>query len=292
MMHSYLRSIGFSRYINKVRVNDLLREVMEEPDHKLELMVTTEETIFEFRKEFAENMGIVVHGIVNQKQEYEIEYYYPYFMGTKVQIMEDITIEKSIGFSSYYGACEDVRLGVSLIFYLQNDMDYINNILTGSNMNRYTPVTLSGMALSGKVLLPVKKTKEDIQKNKNDLINRNKLIAAAKRGDENAMETLTVAELDTYTKISGRILKEDVFSIVDTSFMPYGVSCDRYTIIGIITNLILTKNEWTSEEVYIMSIECNDMNFDIAINKADLVGEAAIGRRFKGIIWLQGAIGF
>lgn len=291
-MHSYLRSIGFSRYINKVRVNDLLREVMEEPDHKLELMVTTEETIFEFRKEFAENMGIVVHGIVNQKQEYEIEYYYPYFMGTKVQIMEDITIEKSIGFSSYYGACEDVRLGVSLIFYLQNDMDYINNILTGSNMNRYTPVTLSGMALSGKVLLPVKKTKEDIQKNKNDLINRNKLIAAAKRGDENAMETLTVAELDTYTKISGRILKEDVFSIVDTSFMPYGVSCDRYTIIGIITNLILTKNEWTSEEVYIMSIECNDMNFDIAINKADLVGEAAIGRRFKGIIWLQGAIGF
>lgn len=291
-MHSYLRSIGFSRYINKVRVNDLLREVMDEPDHKIELMVTTEETIFEFRKEFAENMGIVVHGIVNQKQEYEIEYYYPYFMGTKVQIMEDITIEKSIGFSSYYGACEDVRIGVSLIFYLQNDMDYINNILTGSNMNRYTPVTLSGMALSGKVLLPVKKTKEDIQKNKNDLINRNKLIAAAKRGDENAMETLTVAELDTYTKISGRILKEDVFSIVDTSFMPYGVSCDRYTIIGIITNLILTKNEWTSEEVYIMSIECNDMNFDIAINKADLVGEAAIGRRFKGIIWLQGAIGF
>ena len=72
-MHSYLRAIGFSRYINRVRCNDLIDKVMESPDIKQELMVTTEEPIFEFRKQFADNMGLVVHGIVNDKQQYEVE---------------------------------------------------------------------------------------------------------------------------------------------------------------------------------------------------------------------------
>ena len=95
-MHSYLRPIGFSRYINKVRVNKLIDKVMEKPDSKLELMVTTEETIFEFRKEFAENMGLVVHGIVNERQGYEVEYYFPYYVGNNAHIMEDISIEKNV----------------------------------------------------------------------------------------------------------------------------------------------------------------------------------------------------
>ena len=291
-MHSYLRPIGFSRYINKVRVNDIIKRVMEKPDYRNELMVTTEETIFEFRKEFAEDMGIVVHGIVNEKQDYEIEYYFPYYNGKNVHVMEDISIEKNVAVSSYYGACEDVRLGVSLIFYLQNSMDYLEKILGGTGLSRYLPITLSAFALNGKVILPVKKTREDIQRNKSELKNRNKLIAAAKRGDESAMETLTVADLDTYTRISGRIMKEDVFSIVDSSFMPYGVSCDRYSIIGTIVEISDTINVITEEEIYKMTIDCNGITFDLAINKADIVGEPAIGRRFKGIIWMQGVIGF
>lgn len=291
-MHSYLRPIGFSRYINKVRVNEIIKRVMEKPDYRNELMVTTEETIFEFRKEFAEDMGIVVHGIVNEKQDYEIEYYFPYYNGKNVHVMEDISIEKNVAVSSYFGACEDVRLGVSLIFYLQNSMDYLEKILGGTGLSRYLPITLSAFALNGKVILPVKKTREDIQRNKSELKNRNKLIAAAKRGDESAMETLTVADLDTYTRISGRIMKEDVFSIVDSSFMPYGVSCDRYSIIGTIVEISDTINVITEEEIYKMTIDCNGITFDLAINKADIVGEPAIGRRFKGIIWMQGVIGF
>ncbi|MDE5780826.1 MAG: DUF3881 family protein, partial [Lachnospiraceae bacterium] len=291
-MHSYLRPIGFSRYINKVRVNDIIKRVMEKPDYRNELMITTEETIFEFRKEFAEDMGIVVHGIVNEKQDYEIEYYFPYYNGKNVHVMEDISIEKNVAVSSYFGACEDVRLGVSLIFYLQNSMDYLEKILGGTGLSRYLPITLSAFALNGKVILPVKKTREDIQRNKSELKNRNKLIAAAKRGDESAMETLTVADLDTYTRISGRIMKEDVFSIVDSSFMPYGVSCDRYSIIGTIVEISDTINVITEEKIYKMTIDCNGITFDLAINKADIVGEPAIGRRFKGIIWMQGVIGF
>lgn len=291
-MHSYLRTIGFSRYINRVRCNDLIDKVMESPDIKQELMVTTEETIFEFRKQFADNMGLVVHGIVNDKQQYEVEYFFPYFNGSSVQVLEEISIEKNISSISYYGACDDVRLGVSLIFYLQNGLDYLDNLLTIRSLNRYMPVSLSALALTGKILLPIKKTAEDIKKNKNDIKNKNRLIAAAKRGDEEAIEMLTISEFDTYSKISGRIANEDIYSIVDSSFIPYGVSCDRYSIIGTIIDVENVKNDITGEDICIMHMDCNDLKLDVAINYADLVGEPMRGRRFKGIIWLQGMIGF
>ena len=98
--------------------------------------------------------------------------------------------------------------------------------------------------------------------------------------------------MDTYTAISKKIQKEDVFSIVDTSFMPYGVECDQYSILAEILECHLMKNKVTQEEVYIMSLNCNDMIFDLCINKEDLYGEPAVGRRFKGVIWMQGHINF
>ena len=98
--------------------------------------------------------------------------------------------------------------------------------------------------------------------------------------------------MDTYTAISKKIQKEDVFSIVDTSFMPYGVECDQYSILAEILECHLMKNKVTQEEVYIMSLNCNDMIFDLCINKEDLYGEPTVGRRFKGVIWMQGHINF
>ena len=41
-----------------------------------------------------------------------------------------------------------------------------------------------------------------------------------------------------------------------------------------------------------MTLNCNDMIFDMCINQDDLYGEPAVGRRFKGIIWMQGYINF
>ena len=38
--------------------------------------------------------------------------------------------------------------------------------------------------------------------------------------------------MDTYTSIAKMIVKEDILSLVDTYFMPYGVECDQYAILG------------------------------------------------------------
>ena len=115
---------------------------------------------------------------------------------------------------------------------------------------------------------------------------------AARRGDENAIESLTLDDMDTYTAISKRIQNEDVFSLVDTYFMPYGVECDQYSVLGEIMELNTVRNKITDEEIYMMTINCNDLTFDLCINKMDLFGEPCVGRRFKGVIWMQGYINF
>ena len=74
--------------------------------------------------------------------------------------------------------------------------------------------------------------------------------------------------------------------------MPYGVECDHYSVLGEIKDCKKIKNSFTKEECYIMTISANDLLFDVCINKEDLYGEPAIGRRFKGIIWMQGYINY
>ena len=99
-------------------------------------------------------------------------------------------------------------------------------------------------------------------------------------------------DMDTYTTISRKIHKEDVFSLVDTYFMPYGVECDQYSILGEITDVHSDKNRISGEEVFFMTLECNELTLEVCINKEDLYGEPAVGRRFKGVVWLQGNVNF
>ena len=49
---------------------------------------------------------------------------------------------------------------------------------------------------------------------------------------------------------------------------------------------------FTKEEIYQLHLECNDLLFSVCINSKDLLGEPAVGRRFKGQIWMQGRLNF
>ena len=118
------------------------------------------------------------------------------------------------------------------------------------------------------------------------------MLKAARDGDEDAIENLTLEDMDTYTMISKRIENEDILSIVMSHFMPCGVECDQYNVMGDILNVELRENNQTKEKIYVMTIEANGIILDVCINQQDLVGEPAVGRRFRGIIWLQGLVHF
>ena len=116
------------------------------------------------------------------------------------------------------------------------------------------------------------------------------MIDAAKAGDVEAMEQLTLEDMDTYTLVSNRSKKEDIFTIVNSYFMPYTVECDKYSILGDIIDVSVMKNAMTGEEFYYISLECNSIQIEVTIAKSDIIGVPEKGRRFKGYIWLQGEV--
>ena len=205
---------------------------------------------------------------------------------------EDITIERHSAEESYAGICDEIKVGVTLIFYLQNMVPYIKARNTDSLPMKGTSLTLSALSVQGSIMMPLKKNERDIIKTKKASVSREQLMKAARSGDEEAIESLTLEDMDTYTSISKKIHQNDIYTIVDTYFMPYGVECDLYSIMGEILSVEEVVNCVTNEKIIKMSLLCNELTFDVCINKEDLYGEPEVGRRFKGVIWLQGYINF
>lgn len=291
-MHQYLRAVGFSNIRTKKDLRELLNDVIINPNEKNFLETDRSSVLVEYSKEYSESAGVTLRGEYDAEDSLTLDFYYPFCKGMHVSTEEDITVERHAEKESFAGVCDDLRVGVSLIFYLQNGVAFMKENVRDNLPRENTSVNLAGLSIQGKIMLPIKKNekeKERIQKAAND---RNQLIVAARQGDEEALENLTLEDIDTYTMISRKILKEDVFSLVDTYFMPYGVECDQYSILGEIEDFSLETNRLTNEELYSISINCNGLLFDICINKTDLLGEPQIGRRFKGTVWLQGRINF
>ncbi|MCH5259397.1 MAG: DUF3881 family protein [Lachnospiraceae bacterium] len=291
-MHKFMRAIGFSKLTDRREQQKLITDIILNATHRTYTSNGEETILAEFCEDFAKDMGIAVCGEFDENDKFTYDYFYPYLRGTGISSCEDVSVERHADKESYAGVCDDIKVGVSLIFYLQNMVPYVKAQYENLLPIRGTTLTLSGLSLKGSILLPISKNDKQRQKVQKASMNRNQLIDAARKGDEDAIESLTLEDMDTYTSISKKILTEDVFSLVDTYFMPYGVECDQYSIMGEIMDISLRVNKLTNEEIYVMRLSCNDLQFDVCINKQDLYGEPQVGRRFKGIIWMQGYINY
>ena len=291
-MHKYLRAVGFSKLRKKSELKKILSKVLKEPTTKEYVSLNDESIAVEYKKEFADSVGIVVCGEYSDDVEFEFEYYYPYFTGSNISSNEEITFEERFDKDAYVGVCDDLKMGVTTIFALQNRLEYIKKKNADEVKEAKTSVNLSALSVSGSIMLPLKKNPQQQKKNEKAEKNRSQLMEAARNGDELAIENLTLDDIDTYTALSRKIQSEDIFSLVDTYFMPYGIECDHYSVLGEIIEVEKRINYLTKEQIYIITIKCNDLVFDIAINSKDLVGEPAVNRRFRGIIWMQGYVNF
>lgn len=291
-MHKYLRAIGFSELKTRKDFEQLIEYIITNADSKTYVEKDSSYVLTEYRKFFGDNMGIIVNGEYDADNKFYFNYAFPYLYGDGITSEEDITIERHAEKESYAGVCDDIKVGVILIFYLQNCISYMRAEKAGLLPLKGTTLTLSALSCEGMIMMPIVKNENDKERIKEVSNNRNKLIAAARNGDEEAIESLTLEDMDTYTVISRKIHKEDVFSLVDSYFMPYGVESDKYSILGEILECKSVTNIYTMEEVYQLTIDCNELIFNICINKKDLLGEPMTGRRFKGNIWLQGMVNF
>lgn len=291
-MHKYIKAIGFQNIDSEKEWNRILNKAEEEFSEYERIALEDELDFCELKKEFGTGIGICSYGQIEKDEIFNREYYVPYFEGSGITSYADIIVERRIDREAYLGICEDAKVGVSLIFHLQNGMDYIKEVQNGQIPKSSTSVTLSGLAVSGTILFPVLKDKELEQERKEESLNRMMLLSAARQGDTEAIESLTLDDIDTYSQVSRRLANEDVFSIVDTYFMPYGVECDQYSILGEILDMDTVENRLTKEEIYVLTLDVNGLQFDVCIPIDKVTGEPEIGRRFKANIWLQGYINF
>lgn len=288
-MHKYLRAIGFSNIINRNDMQKLIEKTIKESTETY--CVSVGDTLYgDYWLEVGNGMGIVVCGEYDEQDDFQVEHYYPYLETNMVSSIDPSLIDRHIATNSFTGVTEDKRIGISIIYYLRDRIRYIKKCNENREVIKSAPVALTGLSVSGMILMPIEKNDDTRKKMSRSSKKRDKLVEAARQGSDEAIETLTLDDIDVYANISKQLANSDVYSIVDTCFMPYGAECDLYTIIGEITYVDLVENKITGEKVYQLGVICNGMPLDICINIEDLFGEPEVGRRFKGTIWLQGRL--
>lgn len=291
-MHKFMRSVGFSRLARFRSEDNIVREVLSSYDYK-KVVENEDGSLFaEISKEYAPYCGVTVCGAYDPDDLFHMEYYYPYLRGAQVTTYDQIGVERHAAKESFAAACDDLRVGTTLIFYLQNAGEYLEVRRRLENRDFQASVALSALADTGSILFPVAREQKQPPEDPRKAQRRNMLWNSAQNGDEEAIESLTMEDIDMYTTLSRRARREDIYTIVDTYFMPYGMECDIYNIMGEITDCQMIANRATGERMYQLGVISNDIPLDVCINAADLIGVPEPGRRFKGTVWLQGWIHF
>lgn len=291
-MHSYLRAVGFSNIRSRSNLEKIVGIIMQDPLEKKTKKIDDKIVLTEMKKNFSNRMGIGIVGEYDEKGFFHLDHYFPYYQGEKLSSKEEVVVNKRVDTDAYTCMCDDLRLGVSLIFYLQNIIDYVEYKDKMNESSILAGVTLSALSIEGKILLGINQNEQQIKNKTAETLQRKKLISEAKMGNQEAIDSLTIEDIDTYAMVSRRVKHEDIYTIVENSFIPYGSESDNYSIIGNIVKWELETNQYTGEEVYELLVNCNDLTFNICINKADLQGIPMKNSRFKGNIWMQGRIHF
>ena len=298
-MHLYLKAVGLGSINTRREYDKLIRQIIKESIGKSTVMYSDipylpGDKVFpaQIKHYFNKVCGISLNGFYDPKRKsFKLDYVFPFLDGSVESYESEVSIGRKTEREAFNALCDEPGRGIALIFHLSNPIDYLMSKPIMADFNDKT-VRIAAMANEGTVLLPVNKSEHQIDKCRAATAARNNLINLAKKGDTAAIDNLTIEDLDTYTDIYKRMHNEDVFTIVDSSFMPSGFECDSYSVVGNIVESRMLSNNYTGEDVYVMTLECNDIVFDMCINARDLIGEPAEGRRFKGRIWLQGQVEF
>lgn len=291
-MHSYLRAVGFSKYKNRRQLEQLYLNIMRSANRKMITTISVDTSLIQFEKDFGPGFGLSLIGEYDIEGNVSIEHCFPYLRTENNYFCkyEHISIDKQTDKESYAGTVDDYRLGMSIIFYIVNIADYAKSKWLNYSNRNFTEVKFSALSTSGTILLGSGINSKQRSYAYFEKLDRDNLLLSAKKGDEEAMEKITFDEIETYNSIAERVQEEDILSIVDTSFMPCGVECDHYLIIGDIGTVEEVTNTYSQEKMYLLGISANNLIFKVLINQDDLQGEPMVGRRFRGEIWLQGTV--
>lgn len=291
-MHAYLPAIGFGQIKKKSQLQQLLSSVQSFTDQVRTIRLDEESSLVVYTKEVAPNIGMMICGEEDTQGSFQMEYYAPYINSDICSSQAECSIERKSAREAYDGVCDDARLGLNLIFAVNNFMEYRKYQVLEGFYPTVTGVCLSALCTQGKILLPILKRPEAARLAKKKEQGRQKLIEAAREGSQEAIDSLTIDDMNLSNKVGKLLNSCDIYTMVESSIMPCGMECDRYTIIGEIMSVVPLVNEISKEPLCQMDVMCNNISIRVLVNRAGLMGEPIAGRRFKGDIWLQGTANF
>ena len=293
-MHSYFRAIGYSKLRNKIQQNTLIKTALKEATDRMEIDISSNTKIIQFFYNIGGGIGLSVVAECDENGTIMVDNAFPYCIGNTTSTQPDIQIDGRTDMEAYSCISDDYNIGITLIYKLQNVVDYVRSKWLNDYYKNPKKVKFGALSINGRILYGVHLDHISLPYEKQPISSkeRKNLIAKARSGDMDALENLTLDDMDTYSLASKRIKEEDLFTVIDTYFIPYGIDNEHYSILGIIKKIDKINNEISEEMVYNLTVLCNDIYINVAINAIDLEGEPKVGRRFKGVIWLQGQIQF
>lgn len=321
-MHKYLRAVGFSEFVSKSQVDDFFKENLKD-ENLISTYITQDMRLCgQYNLPVCNGAGISVIGEQEKDQLALIDFYYPYLKGYDYTLIQECTIEKHSDKESYAGIIDDYRLGIALIFYLTNGNVY-NSLIKKHKISdiKIDKIYLSALSVSGRIILPI--DKKEISGN--EFNDKSKINPSYEYDDadddeddedydDSPITTRIIGDMDDFSDGIGgkpisigigiklpknpigyqesRLKNEDLYSIVETSLVPYGIECDKYQIVAEIISVNRKVNQYTNETMVEMRVDTMGLQFNLMINEKDLDGEPLPGRRFRGVIWLLGEVEF
>ena len=320
-MHKYLRAVGFSQYEKKSQVDDFFKNNLKD-ENLISTYITQDMRLCgQYNIPVCNGAGISVIGEQERNQLALIDFYYPYLKGYDYTLIQECTIEKHSDKESYAGIIDDYRLGIALIFYLTNGNVY-NSLIKSHKISdiKIDKIYLSALSVGGRIILPIdKKRLSGNEFNDKSKINPNYEYEDIDEDDDEdedelPISTRLIGDMDNFSDGLGlkpisigigiklpkdsigyqesRLKNEDLYSIVETSLVPYGIECDKYQIVAEILSVNRKVNQYTDETMVEMRVDTMGLQFNLMINEKDLDGEPLPGRRFRGVIWLLGEVEF
>ena len=289
-MNRYFRAVGFLNNFTIQEYEKIVEDITFRPegsaiaDHPQAKYFILDKSL-----DCGENIGICVRIIKDTKGNIHRDTVFPYLRTTNYVEHKTCSFEKKISGEEFLGVYEDANLGENIFFYVQNvDELYKKNVLKEIESS----VSISGLSIAGTVILPIKK--DDIQKQNASEYNKNRanLLNKASNGDRNAFAAVRYDDIMTNVTVSEQVFVEsmDIYTVVDSSFIPCGAECDLYSVLGEIVDFKMIHNNVSGENIYVLNVLVKGTVIPVCINEKDLFGEPQIGFRFKGTVWLQGRI--
>lgn len=296
-MGTIMGALGFSKIRGIREIKDMVADVLEKPTHTFMRQYEKDKAIAVYHKKYGENVYSMVKAVIGDggkdgpESNMRIIECRPYIESIYKLEVQDLEIQEfDASEFIYYVVCEHVETGMTIEFYLQNIIEYLDCL--EDNITDYTGIRIVGTAKAGSIVLPIEKSQEDIEFEIKEREYLRKMLQRAKEGDKDAIELLQEEEDQMGDQLKERLHREDFLTVMDAYFHLDDFDEPHYSVLGTIKEIAIKENDKTKEKMYWMHVDINGMYIEVMINFEDLIGEPSVGMRFMGSCWLQGTIEF